>query len=644
MRLNFSQLFNCVLCLFLLSACEFSLIDKAGSQHLIQSKILRENNAETAILKDQYLKAYASPNKDIRSEAAYNLALIEKQSDNYIAYVNYLEEAYALGYSGSQMSLANAYVDYPRNPNDLTQAKAIYLKYNEVSATANMGLIKISKLENNDIDAQNYAQKAKVILEKDIQRTNDLDGSHSYNLAKLYDTYYKDAATSSLWYRNSLQKGNLKAASSLIRLWEEYNLIEQNSAEALTIAQIAANNGDLRSMKFLGQSYAEGVIITKDIQTAIYWYEKREAAEISSPNANIILQLARLYKENKDFNVAEEKYKYSAALGNNRAVVELARMYVENDPTPQTSKKAFNLVMPLANQNDEAAMKYIADTYNDGRGVTQNYSTSIKWYEKLIAAHGDKNNSYQRKIDNLNQKLAKSKNNNSSKTSNISKANKVKSADLKRALIMVDKGTTLDTALDLFQKLAVQKNSIDAMLMIDSWMENTTLQYQSTYETEGSARIYSRVKKLTERYEQKYPQMAHRQWLIAANNGAAKAMQHVAENYLKGFGIEYNPQESRSWYLKAANAGNIESMLYLANQFQTDLGNPNSKQDAFQWYKKAAELGSGEGQYQTGLSYARGIGITKNMDKAKEWLNKASKNGYILANQTIEALEKGNAQ
>ncbi len=61
---------------------------------------------------------------------------------------------------------------------------------------------------------------------------------------------------------------------------------------------------------------------------------------------------------------------------------------------------------------------------------------------------------------------------------------------------------------------------------------------------------------------------------------------------------------------------------------------------AFEWFKKAAEAGEVEGQFQIGVFYARGYGVQKNLEKARYWLEKAKANGYDLATNIPEFVDK----
>lgn len=59
---------------------------------------------------------------------------------------------------------------------------------------------------------------------------------------------------------------------------------------------------------------------------------------------------------------------------------------------------------------------------------------------------------------------------------------------------------------------------------------------------------------------------------------------------------------------------------------------------AYSLFLDAAEQGHPEAQYHVGLGYARGFGLEKNVDQARYWLGKAKANGYVFADEILDAV------
>ena len=61
--------------------------------------------------------------------------------------------------------------------------------------------------------------------------------------------------------------------------------------------------------------------------------------------------------------------------------------------------------------------------------------------------------------------------------------------------------------------------------------------------------------------------------------------------------------------------------------------------DAVKQYSYGAEQGNAEAQYLLGCCYQFGDGIAKNKDEAGKWSRKSAKQGYIQAQELLEAIK-----
>ena len=120
-----------------------------------------------------------------------------------------------------------------------------------------------------------------------------------------------------------------------------------------------ANSGDTASQVLVGESYAAGNGVTKDLNQAAVWY--RKAADKGSAAA--ALHLAQLYRD--------------GGKGLLRDMVQAAEWY----------RKA-------ADQGDAGAQATLGVLYSIGQGVAQDYVEAYYWFDLAASAKGPKQEQY----------------------------------------------------------------------------------------------------------------------------------------------------------------------------------------------------------------------------------------------------------
>ncbi len=116
--------------------------------------------------------------------------------------------------------------------------------------------------------------------------------------------------------------------------------------EAFEIAKAGTNKGFPSLINFLGFCYAQGYGVTKNVATAVKYYE-----------------------------VASGK-------GNAKAHFNLGSQYLNGEFLTQDNKKAFNLFKRSASQGFEMGEYYLGYMYLNGLGTSVNVESGIKWYKK----------------------------------------------------------------------------------------------------------------------------------------------------------------------------------------------------------------------------------------------------------------------
>ncbi|PKC62540.1 HCP-like protein [Rhizophagus irregularis] len=128
-------------------------------------------------------------------------------------------------------------------------------------------------------------------------------------------------------------------------------------------------------------------------------------------------------------------------------------------------------------------------------------------------------------------------------------------------------------------------------------------------------------------------------YLKSAKNGCVKAQIHLAICYQNGRKMDKNETKAFEWYLKSAENGNVKSQSYMGYCYLKGYGIDKNETKAFEWYLKSAENGDAmsqnnytksatrgctDGQYNLGYCYENGKGTDKNEKKAFKWYTKAA--------------------
>ncbi len=317
------------------------------------------------------------------------------------------------------------------------------------------------------------------------------------------------------------------------------------------------------------------------------------------PTGGKALMLARLYADYPQYFTpprdAEKFYRDAIAKGNVKAAQELAMLWLRTRERKNPEADVFVLMKQAADAGNPAAIKYVANAYQNGTGVARNETEALAWFEKVPGGMAD--------------------------GAKLRVAQSSMKSDKKKALA-------------LFREAAAG-GSLPAMLMVDSMSGENPL-YAKQYAQNAQA-LFSIVRKNDKLYGQGNADMISKQYRLAADAGSGKAALRIANDLEAN---DASDAEIAKWYEKAAKSGEPKAMMMLARQAKIGQSMKRSDEDAFGWYKKAAEAGDPEAQYETGLAYARGQGTKKDLDKARTWLKKAQAGGYVLALDVLKTIDK----
>lgn len=113
----------------------------------------------------------------------------------------------------------------------------------------------------------------------------------------------------------------------------------------------------------------------------------------------------------------------------------------------------------------------------------------------------------------------------------------------------------------------------------------------------------------------------------------------MAYYYLKGYGVEANPQKAAYWYQAAAQSGLPEAQAELGQLLLTGTGIGKDYEQAVYWFTKSALQGNPAGQAKLGYMYLAGLGVEKDWIKAYALFKIAAQNQNDEAIRELKMLK-----
>jgi TPR repeat protein len=161
-----------------------------------------------------------------------------------------------------------------------------------------------------------------------------------------------------------------------------------NDAEALRLAQLAAEGGHAKAMYELGAMRAEGRGAKRDLEAAIRWY--RQARDRGHTGAMIDLGLLYLDGQgvSRDEARGAELFRQAAEGDDPQGMFNLGVCLAEGRGTPQDEAQAVTWFRRGAELRHADCMNNLARALNAGRGVKADPAEAVKWY-RAAAATGD---------------------------------------------------------------------------------------------------------------------------------------------------------------------------------------------------------------------------------------------------------------
>jgi len=447
----------------------------------------------------------------------------------------------------------------------------------------------------------------------------------------------KDSAKARAWLEKAAAAGN---AASLLTLADEASAKRtyDGNAAALKFLMQAAEQGDVEAMMRVSLSYRDGRGTAKDAAAAKTWHER--AMTVDPGVATLTEARAALLPdipEERDAIRARAMLEASVQTGNPDLLFELARLYIDPDPTLEPDpKKATALFVEAASKGSISAMLRLVDmkvAAADGGGADWQ-----RWLTRANATGDLRALLKQAEVERDGDQQAT-----------------IFKAALSRPLCQEKEKIQVASAIR-----TVPQFKQDYLGLLDQLMAEPMKDPGTEYQV---ARFL-----LDERPAERAKAIEFMK--AAAEGGKREAMREIGRIYSTGEGLPVDEKSSYMWLLKSARLGDEGALQSLVTEIlsqQATLDDPSSgdekvetllrdlaaqnslqvatflsrlylrlaegspafTQAAKTWTLKAATLGSGAAMLKVSDFYAAGThGFEHSDTKSTEWLSKAAHAGY----------------
>ncbi len=129
---------------------------------------------------------------------------------------------------------------------------------------------------------------------------------------------------------------------------------------------------------------------------------------------------------------------------------------------------------------------------------------------------------------------------------------------------------------------------------------------------------------------------AAQEYMQAAGQGYAAAMNALGALYAKGQGVAKDDGQALVWFRNAAAGGDAEGMANVGTAYAAGDGVAKSDPDALTWYQNSANAGNGDGMLGLARMYLVGEGVTQDISVGSYWADKARAAGNIEDSKMME--------
>jgi uncharacterized protein len=143
--------------------------------------------------------------------------------------------------------------------------------------------------------------------------------------------------------------------------------------------------GNAKAMNAMGNVCAQGTVVNKNIDSALYWYKR----SLNRGYEGACINLGNLYRFGKEvpqnFKEATKYYIKGVAQNDNECKTLLAYMYYKGLGIQQDYEKSFLLYKESAEMGNESSMYFLGICYKNGYGTAANKVLANEWLQKAAS-------------------------------------------------------------------------------------------------------------------------------------------------------------------------------------------------------------------------------------------------------------------
>jgi len=392
-------------------------------------------------------------------------------------------------------------------------------------------------------------------------------------------------------------------------LWLIVNPLHAAQHDAIkSIQRVAEELGDASAQYVLGNMYAHGQSVKKDLQQAAFWYEK--AALQNHIGAQTKLGILLLQRDGDKPSVYHQAFRWlskAAAKQQDEAQYGLGEIYRRGlglkNPKPSLARRWYH---KAAHQGNVLAQFQLAGLFERGEGAVKNIKKAKHWYDKA-AAQG-----HQSSLRWLEHYAEQSKQ------------------------------ASLHPHIRQNLEWARQGDSLAQLRLGLAYRQGKQV------DVDLQKALY---------------------WLKrAANKGHAEAQFQIAQFYLNGEVVRADNEEALRWLSLAAAGGHDQAQQLLRESQAQDVllvdeqkraneepqtpdqqyrlamrsmsGANKNFVTAVHWLRQAANAGHAPAQYQLANRYLSAEGVEKSVKRGVYWLQQAATQGVAAAKTALTQLEQ----
>ena len=182
--------------------------------------------------------------------------------------------------------------------------------------------------------------------------------------------------------KKAAEQGDAQAQYNLGNCYAFGKGVEKNLSEAVKWWRKAAEQGDAQAQFNLGVCYANGDGVEKNPTEAVKWYRKAAEQGFAQAQFNLGVCYANGDGVEKNLSEAVKWYRKAAEQGYAQAQCYLGFCYAFGKGVEKNPTEAVKWYRKAAEQGDAQAQFNLGNCYAFGKGVEKNLSEAVKWYRK----------------------------------------------------------------------------------------------------------------------------------------------------------------------------------------------------------------------------------------------------------------------